>query len=131
MTNPSQELATPVWLLIGMTGSTPGLLELASGKIAFTSDEGRVFEAPLTDIRVKYPWYYFGGGCKIAIADKTYRISFVRPNNASDISGDLLSQLDGNTGVLSLLTAGQKLQDIGKGRKAGKVWKAALASAIR
>lgn len=127
---PDQELCTPVWLLVGMTGSTPGVLELAGGKIAFTADEGRVFEAPLADISVKYPWYYFGGGCKIAIGATTHRISFVRPNGASDVSGSLLAQIEGEGvgGALALLTAGQKLQDIGKGRKAGKAWKAALAS---
>ena len=45
-----QELRTRVWLLIGMSGSTPGVLELAAGRIAFTTEEGRVFEAPLADI---------------------------------------------------------------------------------
>jgi hypothetical protein len=129
---PDQELRTAVWLLIGMTGSTPGVLELAGGQIAFTTAEGRVFQSPLADISVKYPWYYFGGGCKITIGDKTHRISFVRPNNAMDLSDGMLAG-QGDTGVggaLALLTAGQKFSDVGKGRKAGKIWKAALASRL-
>jgi hypothetical protein len=126
-----EDLRTPVWQLIGMTGSTPGILELSAGRIAFSTETGRVFEAPLREITVVYPWYYFGGGCKITHAGKTYRISFVRPNNAADLSGRLLSPLDdaGLAAGLSLLTAGRKLSDIGQGRKAGKAWKAALASA--
>jgi len=127
---PDQELRTRVWLLIGMTGSTPGVLELAEGRIAFTTEEGRVFEAPLADISVKYPWYYFGGGCKITIGDTTHRISFVRPNNSLDLSDAILAELGdtGAGGVLALLTAGRKMRDVGQGRKAGKIWKEALAS---
>ena len=130
---PIEDLRTPVWQLNGMTGSTPGILELSAGRIAFTTETGRVFEAPLSDITVNYPWYYFGGGCKITYACQTHRISFVRPNNAADLSDQLLSQLDdaGLAAGLSLLTAGRKLSDIGQGRKAGKAWKAALASAAR
>ena len=123
-----QQLCTPVWMLIGMSGSAPGVLELADGNIALTTEEGRAFEVPLSDVTVKYPWYYFGGGCKITIAGKTYRISFVRPNNAADVPGSLLARTGGElSGAFALLTAGRKLADIGKGRKAGKAWKAAFA----
>lgn len=127
---PDQQLRTAVWLLIGMSGSTPGMLELSGGQIAFTTEEGRAFQAPLADISVKYPWYYFGGGCKITIADKTHRISFVRPNNAVDLSDGMLAGQSetGVGGAIALLTAGEKLRDIGKGRKAGKIWKEALVS---
>src|SRR5436305_7653146 len=119
-------LRTRVWLLHGMSGSTPGILELVNGRIGFTTDEGRVFESALGEVAVNYPWYYFGGGCKISRGDQTYRISFVRPNGAMDVSDGLLGQMDdgGGGGVLALLTAGRKMQDIGEGRKAGKVWKA-------
>jgi hypothetical protein len=126
-----EELCTPVWLLVGMSGSTPGVLELSAGRIGFTTETGRVFEAPLAEITVKYPWYFFGGGCKITHAGKTHRISFVRPNNAADLPGQLISRLagEGVGGAFSLLTAGRKLIDVGRGRKAGKAWRAALASA--
>jgi hypothetical protein len=124
-----QELCTPVWMLVGMSGSVPGVLELAEGKVAFTSAEGRVFEAPLSEVSVKYPWYYFGGGCKITTGGKTYRISFVRPNNAADVPGSLLARTGSELGgAFALLTAGRKLGDIGKGRKAGKAWKGAFAA---
>lgn len=127
-----EELRTPVWMLSGLTGSVPGLLEMVDGKVGFTTEEQRVFESPLAEISVKYPWYYFGGGCKIRIKDDVYRISFVRPNGASDLPGEVLARVDGGGpgGALSLLTAGRKLHDIGQGRRAGKAWKAALGSRI-
>ena len=125
-----QELVAAAWMLEGMTRSVPGVLELADGRIGFTTEEGRVFESALGDITVKFPWYYFGGGCKIRIGDRVYRISFVRPNDATDVPGSLLARLDGGAagGAAALLTAGRKLADVGRGRKAGKQWKAALAS---
>ena len=94
-----QNLCTPAWLLIGMTGSAPGVLELVDGKIGFTSSEGRVFEALFSDIAVKYPWYYFGGGCKISVGQQVYRISFVKPNGAADLPGNLLSRTSGGGGA--------------------------------
>jgi hypothetical protein len=112
-----------------MSGSEPGVLELSQGRLGFTTEQGRVFEAPLGEVSVKYPWYYFGGGCKIRHGDKTHRISFARPNNAADVPGELLARIGGEVGgALALLTAGRKLMDVGRGRKAGKAWKAALAS---
>jgi hypothetical protein len=102
-----------------MTGSTPGLLELAGGVIALTTGTGRAFEAPVADVSVKFPWYYFGGGCKVTVpGGATHRVSFVRPNGAEDFGGD---------SPIALLTAADKLSDIGAGRRAGKAWKAALA----
>lgn len=99
-------LYTQVWLLDGLTGSVPGALRLAHGRIAFTTDDGRrVFDVPLSSVsEVKFPWYYFGGGVKLRIGAESYRLSFVQPNNV----------------------AGQS--DIFGGRRAGKAWKAALAS---
>src|ERR1700694_4277328 len=31
-----QTLCTPIWLLIGMSGNVPGVLELADGRLSFT-----------------------------------------------------------------------------------------------
>ena len=41
MPDAAPRLRTAVWLLVGMTGSRPGLLELSDGVIAFTAEEGR------------------------------------------------------------------------------------------
>lgn len=125
MTPTDTALRTPVWLLIGLTGNRPGLLELADGKIAFTADEGRVFEAPVSEAAgIVFPWFYFGGGMKITVAGTTHRVSFVRPNGAEVFSARIL-EMEG-AGPLALLTVQRKIADIGDGRRAGKAWKAAL-----
>jgi hypothetical protein len=122
----SETLCTPAWLLIGMTRSVPGVLELADGQIAFTTEEGPVFDAPLSDLsEVKFPWYYFGGGVKFKIGSDSYRLSFVRPNDASDIPGRLLAGTEFGAPA-ALLTAGRKVLDIGEGRRAGKTWRSVL-----
>jgi hypothetical protein len=115
-------------LLVGLTGSRPGVLELADGRFAFTADDGRVFEAPLAEIEdVVFPWFYFGGGVKLTVAGTRHRLSFVRPNGAEDVPARLVDgTADAAGGALALLTAHQKLRDIGQGRAAGKAWKAAL-----
>lgn len=126
MTNDA--LCTPAWLLVGITGSTPGVLELADGRLAFTTEEGRIFDVPLAEVSaIKFPWYYFGGGIKFSIGADNYRLSFVRPNDASDIPGRLLARTELG-GPVALLTAGRKVLDIGEGRRAGKAWKSVLAA---
>jgi hypothetical protein len=120
-------LRTPVWQLLGLFGNRPGLLELAKGRLAFTTDEGRVFEAPLSEVSgIKFPWYYFGGGMKVRIGAAKYRFSFVRPNGAEDVPGQLLARAGNPAGAL--LTVGRKIADIGSGRQAGKAWKSILAA---
>lgn len=129
MTN--EVLQSPAWLLVGI-GNTPGVLELDDGWLAFTTEEERVFHTPVAQVEdLKFPWYYFGGGMKFRIGDKKYRISFVRPNGASDVAGRLLAKTDvgGAAGdAFALLTAGRKVLDVGSGRGAGKAWKSALGS---
>ncbi len=123
----ADSLCTPAWLLKGITGSVPGVLELHAGRLAFTSEEGRVFECPLEVLRdAKFPWYYFGGGVKLTVNNERYRLSFVRPNDASDVPGRLLARAGGPASALGLLTVGRKIMDIGEGRTAGKAWKAVL-----
>lgn len=123
-----QTLRTPIWLLIGMSGNVPGLLELADGRLSFTTEEGRVFDTAVSEVsEVKFPWYYFGGGAKFRVGAASYRISFVKPNGASDVPDRLLAHLgDGVEVAAEILTIGRKVSDIGKGRKAGKAWKAVL-----
>ena len=119
-------LRTPAWLLIGLTRSEPGVLELADGVLAFTTEGGRLFAASLSEVgNVRFPWYYFGGGVKLSIGSVQYRLSFVRPNDASDIPGRLMARTEDGGGA-ALLTTGRKIMDIGEGRRAGKAWRAAL-----
>ena len=123
-------LRSPAWLLVGMTRSVPGLLELADGRLAFTIEEGPVFDAPLSGVSdIKFPWYYFGGGVKLRIGNERYRLSFVRPNDAADISGRFFARIGGAAGAAAgLSTAWGKFVDVGIGRKAGKAWKSALVT---
>ncbi len=120
----SDALCTPAWLLVGITGSVPGVLELAAERLAFTTEEGRVFDAPLSELKVvNFPWYYFGGGAKFKIGAESYRLSFVRPNDAGDIPAHLLARTGFGGGGAFL-----KVLDIGEGRRAGKAWKSILAA---
>jgi hypothetical protein len=124
---PGEELRSVVWLLKGTTGSTEGVLELSRGRLSFTmsgqytgapftaNDDrgdqgGKVFDAPLDAVTdVQFPWYYFGGGAKLTVAGETYRLSFLKPGNAT------LSPLGGATGIPS-------------GRRMGKEWRRILSS---
>lgn len=121
-------LYTRAWLLVGLFVSVPGVLKLADGHLVFTTEEGRIFDTPLSKVsEVKFPWYYFGGGVKFRIESDSYRLSFVRPNDASDIPGRILARTEGG-GPAALLTATRKFSDIGEGRRVGKAWKTVLAA---
>ena len=125
MVDSDTSLRSAVWLLVGLTGNRPGLLELSQGVLAFTAEEGRVFEAKVADVTdIAFPWFYFGGGMKLTVAGTRHRISFVRPNGAEVLTARLLESI--GAGPLALLTVNQKITDIGDGRRAGKAWKAAL-----
>jgi hypothetical protein len=122
-------LRTPAWLLVGLTRSVPGVLECADDRLAYSNEDGRVFEVPLSEVTgVTFPWYYFSGGVKFTIGADHYRLSFVRPNDASDIPDRLLAETAADA-PFALLTAGRKIADIGEGRRAGKAWKTILLSA--
>jgi hypothetical protein len=123
-----QTLCTPVWQLIGMSGNVPGLLELGDGRLSFTTEAGRVFDTPVSEVgEIRFPWYYFGGGANFKVGTASYRISFVKPNGAGDVPDRLLAHLgDGVEVAAGILTIGRKVSDLGKGRKAGKAWKSVL-----
>lgn len=125
---PDDAFRTPAWLLIGLTRSVPGVLEFADGRLAYSIEAGRVFDVPLSEVTgIKFPWYYFSGGVKFTVGSEAYRLSFVRPNDASDVPGRLLAGSEAG-GPLALLTAGRKVADIGEGRRAGKAWKRILTA---
>ena len=126
----SPSLRTVAWMLIGLTRSVPGVLELADGRLAYSTDDEQLFNEPLDSVKdITFPWYYFGGGVKMTVNDERLRFSFVRPNDQDpyDIPGRMLSRSQ-DGGAFALLTAGRKVADIGKGRQAGKAWRAALKS---
>ena len=56
---------------------------------------------------------------------RPYRLSFVKPNGAADVSGRLLARA-GNP-LAAALTVGRKVRDINQGVRAGRTWKALLS----
>ena len=60
-----------------------------------------------------FPWYYLGGGMKLRIETKTYRISFARPGNLPEENGERAA-----------------VGGIGSSRESGALWKSALAAVI-
>ncbi len=127
MSEAAPSLRSVAWQLVGLTGNRPGLLELSGGVLAFTGEDGRVFEANVADVtEISFPWFYFSGGMKLTVGGTRHRISFVRPNGAELLSAHVLEGVGG--GSLALLTVNQKIADIGEGRRAGKAWKAALGA---
>ena len=105
-------LRSPAWLLSGLTGSVPGELTLAHGRLAFETRDGRrMFDAALGELAaVTFPWYYFGGGMRVRIATDSYRVSFARPGNLPEDPGEP--------------------GDIRSARRAGAAWKSALGAVI-
>ncbi len=95
-------LTSPVWLTKGRIGTpSPGTLELAEGRISFTDREGKVFDAPVADVKASFPRYYLGLGFKLAVAGETYKVYFTAPSGHDELPGS-------------------------EGRKGTKKWKEAL-----
>ena len=121
--NPApQRLDTPAWLLRGI-GTIPGQLVLSGGRLSFIAegsgscwpfqlrslerDSGqvglatriergqlaRVFDLPLREVQVLFPWYYFNGGLKVRSGGRQYRISFgaqARSGGSANAIGELV-----------------------------------------
>ena len=131
---------TVAWLLMGLTGSAPGVLQISDVRLSYTvygrgaltggqleeleRRSGRsgladelgsgapvtLFDVPLAAVSgVVFPWYYFGGGMKLTVADVGYRFSFIKPQNTQDWPG---------------------VAGIPGGRAAGKAWRELLASPV-
>jgi hypothetical protein len=125
-------LATAAWILIGTTRSTPGVLVHDGGRLAFFDRKGAIFDVPVEEVSaVVFPWYYFGGGCKLRAGEHAVRLSFVRPNGAPDLTeSDLAAARDlvltGFRGAGQLLGAANSVMDIRKGREATRQWRQVL-----
>lgn len=136
----TRHLQTLAWLIMGSTGSTPGVLCLEGGRLRFEA-HGRgaltmgqlrtleqrtghagltdlltaghslvLFDAPLSQVeRVRFPWYYFGGGMRLTVAGHPYRFSFLQPQNTQAVPAHVAG--------------------IGAGRAGGRAWRSALAEA--
>ena len=140
------QLQSEAWLLRGIS-SIPGVLKLSRGRVSFTAsgsgtawgwqlrklerlagksgladriDAGEnalVFDAPLADVQIGFPWYYFGGGLIVQLADVRYKLSLGRPAN---------TRLPTDSVAGALGRAAGEFKEVGHMRSAGKAWKAAL-----
>ncbi len=125
-------LTTPTWILIGMSRTLPGILSYDDDRVRFATDEEVLIDAAPKEIeQVKWPVIYMGGGCKLTVDGESYRISFVKPNGAADITDELIGDASGVLGavgsVADLKEAMGSFGDVKKGRAAGKAWKELLA----
>jgi len=107
----SYEIIDKIWLLSGLIDSAPGVLEVREGVFRVTlidcgtlskkrlDEFGRKYdienlslrleEGPVeffkTDFKsedkLKFPWYYFGGGAVAHIGKKKLKLSFAQPQN--------------------------------------------------
>lgn len=117
-----QRLDTPAWLLRGI-GTIPGRLVLSGGRLSFIAEgsgscwpfqlrslerdcgqvglatriergqQPRVFDLPLREVQVVFPWYYFNGGLKVRSGGRQYRISFgaqARSGGSANAVGELM-----------------------------------------
>jgi hypothetical protein len=79
---------------------------------------------------VSWPWYWFGGGCKLRAAGQAYKVTFVRPNGMPAPNPSMLQTTIGVFGVLTgswhHIDALQGLADVRTGRAAGQRWKQVL-----
>lgn len=136
-------LRTEAWLLRGIS-SVPGLLVLQGSSLSFTAvhpgtawpwqlrklerefgvpgfaaalAEGSrrtLFGWPVGNFRYWVPWYYFGGGIKVAQGASVLRLSLGRPANAP-----------------ALLSAAEGLREAALMRRRGKLWLEALGKAAQ
>jgi hypothetical protein len=144
-------LSSEAWLLRG-TSSVPGQLRLSAGQLSFVAQEtgtawrwqlkklervaGRpgladqidagqkatVFDVPVSELEVEFPWYYFTGGVIVSFAGARYRISFGRPSNTR-LPVDRSDPVEAGTRVL------EEAKEIRTMRTTGRAWKAALQQA--
>ena len=133
------------WLLDGPIDSLPGILNFDGQRLRYLILEAGTFpESKLGSLLTahgkqlasfpielfsvnrdevtvfKIPWYYFNGGAKVLINNRSYRFSFVRPQNTAEPShySEHLRQWVGG--------AGQEEVDIPAAQSAGKRWKQLL-----
>ena len=67
-----------------------------------------LFDAPLAEILVRSPWYYFSGGLVVKIRGQSYRVSFGEPAGSS--------------------SGGDEWQTVASMRRVGKRWLQALTA---
>jgi len=125
----TRNIETEAWLLVGMTQSLSASMALKDERVSFADENELVhFSTPLARIeRVWSPWYYFGGGLKLRIDRKTFRITLTRPNDQPGGAGRPLRFGSSPCGISTALFVWSKFKDIFRGRQLTRCWQSALA----
>jgi len=109
--------SSTAWVLKGITRSIPGWLKFSGMRLELGCDGEILFNISINDIqKVEFPWYYFGGGMKIWVEGERYRLSFVRPNGASDAYNRTFPEAGPALAI-------EKAIDISDGRRITRRWK--------
>jgi hypothetical protein len=119
-----------VWQRRGL-GNVPGVLVLANRILAFTTEDGCLFQVPAQEIEdLRWPWYSMNAAFKATINGKKYYISFARPNGAAAASPHVLSRAalgEAAGAAFDVLRIAGLTGSVFEGIKTGRLWKAELA----
>lgn len=153
--NTPQLMQSKAMLLRGVD-TLPGVLQFAGGRLRYSAHErgtlGKgqlqkleqdcgqpglaeallkesptlVFDVPLAEVGVKFPWYYFSGGCKLKVQGVEYRLSFGGGLQFSESIGspDDLDFIDSVKGTGEQIVG--NLKEVGQMRHVGKAWRKVL-----
>jgi hypothetical protein len=128
----THSIRTEAWLLKGITGTEPGELKLVRDRLTLKTRKGTMFDVPLSQVsKVRFPWYYFSGGLKLWIEGKSWRITFVRPNQQGGGFDSARTDEALGADLFAGADAARGFSELSRGRSAGKAWKAALAGLPR
>ena len=65
---------------------TGGRFEFGDRRLRFVTEQNRsIFDTAQADATIKYPWYDFGGGCRVRIGRGSFRFFFMPPSAASGL----------------------------------------------
>jgi hypothetical protein len=126
-------LVTPAWVMAGWGRNVAGVLVAGDCRLAFLTEEGPLFDAPITEVtEVSWPWHWVGGGVKLRAAGTPYKITFILPNGAQQAPPSLIESGIALVTVAAGAVPSHSLAgfvDIRGGRAAGRRWKEVLPAA--
>ena len=107
----------------------PGILELAGGRVTFTTQKGRELDAPVETVRASFGWNYVGLGFTLKAEGKVWRYSFGQAVALQGEAGavQMGAAMGGAAGgVIAVLSLGATVRTMAQGRATTAAWKAAL-----
>lgn len=125
-----QDLTTKVWQTHGIFQSAiPGCLVLHDSNMAYITDAGEQFNAPLFELmEVKWPGLQMGFGFNAMINGQKYKFTFMKPNGAPQMNDSSISQITRYTRLGMGIDALQALAKWSDSKKAAKAWKEVLSN---